>query len=243
MSTATLQEVRNRIKSNVEIDSSDTQHDDDIDDSVRSAIVWFEGQPFAAFEAKTTLTLSSGTDNVSLPSDFAAERRKGVRLLVGSDYYYDNNGFSGHDWDILETRYRGNLQSGQPRNFAIYAGKIYVDMMADQDYTISLSYYKKDATLPTSNSDTSIMFVKGELYDAVRTRALCIFKDEYYDYEMPVTQVDEQRALRYEKNAKKRNVYRRMSGDKQMPTSPNYGWTYMTPLDPTDDRDWETGIS
>lgn len=188
---ATLSTMRDRIKSDLVLSGS--AYDAQIDDAIRSSIRFYTARPLWFLEQKTTLTLASGDDSVSLPSDFAAELRDGVRILISGTYYANNSGFDRQEWDVLEADYRYALSSGTPRNWAIYAGSIFVDALASDNYTISISYIKKDATLPTGDTDTSVWFDEG--YDAIRTRALAIFKDESLEYQN--SQADWARADRY----------------------------------------------
>lgn len=190
---ATLSTARDRIKNDLRISGSD--YDNQIDDAIRSAINLYQGRPLWFLEKKDTLTLQSGDERVSLPSDFAAEAKRGIKLLVNSVYQWDQNGFNRHPWYELDSEYRAQVISGQPRHYAIFNGYIYVDTEADADYTVSITYYKKDASLPTGDNDTSVWMGEGEGYDAIRSRALAIFKDESLEYE--AVEKDWQRAKGY----------------------------------------------
>lgn len=199
---ATVLEIATRIKSDLDI--TGTERDSQIYDAIRSAELFYEGSPLWFLEAADTVTLLTSTNSVALPSNFASERRKGVRLLVNGVYHYDQNGFDRETWDDLETQYRANLQSNRPRHWAIYAGRLYVDTIADADYTISLSYYKKNATT-LGTGDTGVFSVEG--YDVIRSRAMAIFKDESLEYES--APADWARADRYYAQLLKTNTYRK----------------------------------
>lgn len=197
---ATLSDIRTRIKRSLEISSTD--YDDQIDDAIRTAIKQYQGHPLWFLEAKNTITLTTGNSSVALPSNFASAKR--FRLLVNGAYYSDRDGFDYYDFQDLEESFRGTTPSGQPRRCAIFDGNLYVDTEADQDYTIDCTYFKKDATEPTNDSDTSVWLDDGR--EAIRTLAMAIFKDE--DMEYDATQQDWARADRYYQDLVRTNNYR-----------------------------------
>lgn len=197
--------MRNRIKNALAI--QDTVYDDDIDDSIRSAISQYENKPLWFLEKVGTVTLSSGSDTVSLPTDFAAPID--ARILVNSVYRGKTSGFVRQEFKYLQDNYRAQVGSGVPQYYAYFAGLIYTDSEADADYTIELTYTKKDTTLPQGDTDTSVWFDEG--YDAIRTLAMAIFKDEVEEY--ATSEKDWLRAQRYLDLLQERNTYRQLGGN------------------------------
>jgi len=83
-------------------------------------------------ETDGSLTLSSGNDYVSLPSDFIAHK----------DLYYTSD-----NWQLIQLawpslRAKTSTASGRPDYFAI-GDKIYFERSADQEYTLKQHYFKR----------------------------------------------------------------------------------------------------
>lgn len=176
---ATLSTIRNRIKSDLEL--SGTARDSQIDDAIRSAIRWYNGSQLWFLQKKDAVTLLTGNDSVALPSDFGSLKPRSGRLPYSGIYYSQGYGFDQYTWAELNGRFRSNLTSARPTKYAISGSTLYVDCLADGDYAIELTYFKKDATEPTGDSGTSFWFEEGQ--DAIRARAMAFFKDEAQDYE------------------------------------------------------------
>jgi len=169
--------MRSRIKNALAI--QDTIYDDAIDDSIRSALSQYRNQPFWFLQKIGTVTLLTDSDNVALPSDFASPMQ--ARILVNDIYRGETAGFIKQEFKYLQEKYKAQTTSGVPQYYAYYGKNIYTDASANADYTIQLVYYQKDATLPQGDSDTSVWFDDG--YDAIRTLAMAIFKDEALEYQ------------------------------------------------------------
>lgn len=168
----TLSNIRGRVKSDLAITS--TEYDTQIDDSIRSAIRFNEGKPFYFLEKNDDITLLESSSSVALPSDFSGVKKKGFKLLYNGHYLGDGDGFDKIAWDDLNNLYRSNLTDGTPRRCAILGTSLYVDVTADSDYTINVTYYKKDTTLPTADGQTSVMFEEAQ--DVIYSRAKQLFK-------------------------------------------------------------------
>ena len=202
---ATLLDMRTRIKNALAIQG--TEFDTDIDDSIRSALLQYQQEPMWFLEATTTITLASGSDSVALPSDFAQPRWAYVQ--INGIYRGEKDGsFKRYTFEELEEFCRQQLVSGSPRAYAYYAGLLYVDVSANADYIIKLNYFKKDETLPQDDTDTSVWFNDG--YDAIRTLAMAMFKDEVEEYQSAGN--DWARADRYLRDLRKRNTQYQLGG-------------------------------
>lgn len=196
---ATLLDLRTRIKSSLAIQG--TEFDTDIDDSIRSALLELQQGRMWFLEKKGTVTLLTNESSVELPTDFGSG--KSARVLINTVYRGETCGFDKRDFRTLEERFRRTLYSGYPQNYAYYGTKLYVDVLSNDDYTIDLTYYQKDISQPTDDTDTSIWFDDG--YDAVRSLAMAMFKDEVEGYD--TAPADWARAERYLSKLRERNTY------------------------------------
>ena len=201
---ANLLDLRTRIKNALAIQG--TEFDTDIDDSICSALTELEQEPMWFLQKKDTVTLSTGNDSVSLPSDFAAPFN--ARVLINNVYRDKQSGFQKQDFTVLEDLYRKQLTSGYPMNYAYWAGSIYVDVTANADYTIDLTYLQKDAVKPSDDTDTSVWFNEG--LDAVRTLAMAMFKDDVEQYDSVGN--DWAKAERALNKLRERNTYYSLKG-------------------------------
>lgn len=187
---ASLSDVRSRIKRDLVIQT--TEYDTQIDDAIRSAIRFYQGRPFWFLQKTATVTLLTGNRTVALPTDYAAYKR--LRLKVNGLWQWHGNGIAVVPYNELLEEYTDDTTSARPSVLAIAEGYIHADVLADADYTISLTYYKKDTTLPSGDSDTSVWLDDGQ--DAIRTRAMAMFKDET-SFKNGASVQDWQRADRY----------------------------------------------
>ena len=196
---ATLSEVRLRIASSLR--RNDTAIDYPmIDDCIRSAILMYQGKPMWFTQTIATLTLATGNSSVALPSDFAGH--PSFRILINGRYFSDGLGFDFiEDYNDFAAQYRSQLISTYPRACSVFANTLYVDCTAANDYSIEITYNKKDAILPTADSDTSVWLVEG--VDAIRTQAMAMYKDEDLEYE--ASDRDWSRASYYLNELVKRN--------------------------------------
>jgi hypothetical protein len=197
---ATHNDIINRIKRATERTGT-TSYDTQISDAIHTALRAFRGRKMWFLHTTGDVTLVSGQSSVTLPTDFSLIET--ARLLVNGRYWTDKDGFDYLPFNTLQERYRNNLQSGTPRRCAIKDRTLFVDTTADTDYTISLSYFAQDATLPTGDQ-TGIWYDEGE--DAVFTRALAFFKD--VDAEYSDTTADYARADRSFANLQTQHNYR-----------------------------------
>lgn len=167
----------------------DTSMDTGVQDAIITAIKELEREQFWLFEKEADLTLLQGTNNVSLPNDFA--EMSTLRLLVGDTYNTEMFGFTSVTNHEIFNFVRQSTE-GVPYMWSIFANKIYLFPVADSDYTLNMHYYYKDEIYPSLYSDTSIWL--GDLTeDLTRYKALSIF---YRD-----SLQAEEKALYYEQKA------------------------------------------
>ncbi len=201
---SSLLDLRTRIKNALALQG--TVYDVDIDDSIRSAILEVSQYPMWFLETKGSVTLTTGSDSVALPANFASEEN--TRVLING--YYQN--IKKHSFTELENAYRSKLFGGYPQNYAFWGDNIYVDVEANADYTIDLTYHKKDAELPQDDTDSSVWFNEGA--DVVRLLAMSYFVTDVQQDEL--TANPDQLFARYERALAKlraRNAYYTLRGN------------------------------
>lgn len=171
---ANLLTLRTRIKADLSVNG--TEYDTQVDDAIRSALRNRRGAEFWFLEKTDTITLTSATNSVSLPSDFA--NPISFRLSSGGVWKGQKNGFQFISYNKLETEYLQSvtLATGIPAYCAVLNTTIYTDKLASSSLTIQCRYYRKDASLPTDDTDTSVWFDDG--YDVIRADAMLLFKRE-----------------------------------------------------------------
>lgn len=195
---AILSDIRERIKSDMVIVG--TVYDAQIDDAIRSALRELRNRKFWFLEKAGTITLLETNTSVALPSDFAAGDT--FDLLTSNYRYTDGHGFDLVSYADLKRDYwrEATIPTGTPEACAIFANTLYVSHTADQDYSITVTYFKKDTTEPSA-SETSVWFDDG--YDVVRSKAQYIFKRDSHQY--TVTEADGDMVLMHMKALERRH--------------------------------------
>lgn len=152
-----------------------------IGNAIVTAIMYYETKPAWFTEKKDTLTLLSGDNSVALPDDFKAII--GLRLLKDGFYRGPRDGFKGTDIKALEDNWTDATLSQTPVEWALFNGSIYFNCLADQDYTLPITYHYGDVTYPSADGDTSVWFDAGQ--DLIRYKATAIFyEDRLHDVNM-----------------------------------------------------------
>jgi hypothetical protein len=167
---ATLSELRNRIKRDLIITT--TEYDTRIDDAIRSALRSLKQGKYWFLLKRENVTLATNNDSVALPSDLGS--LKAARLLSSGAWYAQGRGFTQKPLDVLYREYKTYATTQQPEFWALEGTSLVTDSSADADYTIELSYWRKDASEPTSDAATSVWFEDG--LDLIRTKAIVLFK-------------------------------------------------------------------
>lgn len=171
---ATLSTMRDQIK--LELLVNGTALNSSVDNAIRSALRLMRGKRFWFLEATTSIALLTGNSATALPTDFAAAGT--FSIVNGSAVMQDGAGYDYLTYDDLQRKwlYVNPLPNGLPNACAVLNGMLYNSHVANQDYAIRVNYFKKDATLPMADIDTSIWFDDG--YDVIRAYARKIFKQE-----------------------------------------------------------------
>ncbi len=153
-----------------------------IGDAIVTAIKFYEAKPIWFTEKKDTVTLSSASNNVSLPSDF--KRIINLRLAYSASAYRGKGtGFDPKTMKELEEDWTDPTLSQTPVEWALFGSKIYVNCLADQSYTLPITYNYGDSTYPSADGDTSVWFEEGA--DIIRYKAMATFyRDKLHGYDL-----------------------------------------------------------
>lgn len=200
----TVADLRTRIKSDIVING--TVYDAQIDDAIRSALRTLRGKRYWFLEKVGQVTLASGATSVAMPTDFGAHGE--FEIIASGNRKSNRRGFDFKSFSELKKIYWQNdpVPTGEPVACALVDETLYVSHTADKAYTIPITYFRKDASLPAA-SQISVWFDDG--YDVVRSLAAFIFKRECKEY--PPSEEDGGMAQFY-LEALNREHERRLSG-------------------------------
>lgn len=150
---------------------------DNIGDCINTAIRFYERKPFWFNQAYTeSLTLAEGDNSLSLPSTFKNQLM--VRVQVNGLWSGESDGFKGKSLQELKANLSTDPNAtGRPRYWAILGNTLYVDRLADANYTIGLQHVYGDASYPSADGDTSIWF--DEARDLIRYYAAGLLYQDY----------------------------------------------------------------
>lgn len=170
----TAGDIRDRIKSDLTL--SGTDYDAQILSAVQSALRQLRGAQYwflSAYGTVTTTATSETVDITSTLADFSS--LLSADITANGRRYTDGDGFDLFTFEKLRKTYWVNdpIPSGRPYAWALDGDTLYLSHKADAAYTISLRYFKQDASLPGVN-DGSVWFDDGQ--DLVRAMAQYIFK-------------------------------------------------------------------
>lgn len=162
----TLADVRNEIKADLQLGSD---YDAQIDSKIRAALRLLRGNRLWFLKATTTaLSTGSGVTSTSLASiaDFSVAGT--IELSYSGTWRGDGTGFDHLSFERLKLDWWNNdpIPSGIPEACAILGNTLYYSHTTAASYSLRVTYYKQDATLPTSDASTSVWFDEG--FDAVR---------------------------------------------------------------------------
>ncbi len=103
----------------------------------------------------TDLTLTSGTDFVSFPTDYLAEYEEGAL------WYYDATASTPYTQlekrDLDEIK-NANLTAGTPQYYALGNGGFYIGPVADADYSLKIIFYQRDTALTTNIENNWLLY-------------------------------------------------------------------------------------
>ena len=173
-----LSDIRSQIKSDLVIVGTD--YDTQIDNAIRSALRALRKRKFWFLEVTDDLTLAASASTLTLPDNFGTAGT--FDIINGSERLVNKRGFDFLDYNKLRNLFYRvyPLPTAQPEACAVSNGTLYFSTIADKAYTVPAVYYQQDATLPTSDANTSVWFDDG--YDAVRSLANMIFKRDSQHY-------------------------------------------------------------
>lgn len=151
-----------------------------IGDAIVTAIKYYEPQAFWFTDHKDTLTLLSGVNSVALPSDFKAMQN--LRIIVNGFYVGRNTGFELVDNAALEDNWPDATLSQTPQEWSKFGSLVYVNCLADQNYSLPITYTRGDTSYPSEDGDTSIWF--DEAADLIRYKAMATFyRDKLHGFD------------------------------------------------------------
>lgn len=167
----TAADVRDHIKSDLSINGAD--YDAQILNAIHSALRQYRGKRFWFLEKTGTVTLLDTTSSAALPNDYSAPGE--FEMSYNGRWLSDGKGFDYLAFSRLKRDYwlSDPLETSVPRACAVLNRTLHVSCLANADFTIALTYYCQDATLPAA-AGTSVWFDDG--YDAIRALAQFIFK-------------------------------------------------------------------
>lgn len=166
-------QMQQRIKNDVNRPSS--SNDTAVKESINTAIRFYNGRRLWFLEEKETLTLLNGDSSVALPDDFQSMLK--LKYLYNNFWYSERNGFMETTWESLEDLAENSTATGRPKWWALFGDRIYFDVMANDDFTIDISYIKGDVTEPSADGDTSVFFDEGQ--DLIRYKAESFLYSDY----------------------------------------------------------------
>ena len=171
--------LKTRIQAEVNRPSS--AYTSPIGDAIVTAIKFYEAKPVWFTEKKGTLTLLSAANSVTYPTDLKAITN--LRILVGTTYRGKGTGFRPTDIKAMEDEWTDPTLSQTPAEWALFNSSIYVNCLADQNYTLAITYNYGDSTYPSADGDTSVWFEEGA--DTIRYKAKAIFyRDRLHAYDL-----------------------------------------------------------
>lgn len=172
----TLGDVVSDIKSALVITTSD--YDANIRTAVRAAIRLQSTKRYWFLRTTATLTVLEGASTVDVPSDFGTYDK--FTLIDGGYRRYDKRGFDYLEYNTFTERHRktATVPSGSPIACALFNKTLHVSHAPTADTSIICDYYKRDAALPTSDSDMSVM-LGDDGYDMIRVLGQFIYEKEF----------------------------------------------------------------
>ncbi len=153
---------------------------DYIGDAIVTAIKFYESRPVFFTEKIGSLTLLSGDITVDQPTDFKS--LIGLEILVNGQYIGKRGGFKETTMEELRSNWLDPTLSNTPVEYALFNDQIYFNCLANQDYTMRISYNYGDVTYPESDGDISVWFADAGV-DIIKYEAMALFyADRLHDY-------------------------------------------------------------
>jgi hypothetical protein len=198
---ATLGQMKTRLLA--EINRSSAADITAVTNALLSAIRYYQGRPFWFLEVSSTLTVTDNTSDVSLPANF--QQLVCLRNAYNGTDYGDGYGFDEVTFRELQNVWKQVAPTQrQFSKWALFGTKIYTDSLANGAQTLKIDYIKGDTTLPSGDSDTSVMFEEAQ--DMIRYRSLImLYQDYLHDTDSPMVDRYQQEVIRWENNLTSRS--------------------------------------
>lgn len=163
-------DIRDRIKSDLILGGSD--YDTQILGAIQTALRQLRGKRYWFLKTTGTLSLVAASNSVTLPSDYSAPDT--FSLIVSGTRLTDGKGFDFLTYERLQRDYwtTSPIPTGASVACAVLNNTLYTSHTSVIAYSLPITYYKQDITLPTA-TQTSVWFDDG--YDVVRSLAQFIF--------------------------------------------------------------------
>lgn len=191
----TMLDVINAVKRKLIL--NDDTYDEDIRDCIQQVIRARNQDRYWFLERLGTLTLPLDSGSVSFPDDYGDIEKISI---------IQNNTI--HDMGIipftqLQSRYynKSPIEKGLPHAIAKSNRTIYFSHIANQEYTLSVTYFVKDATTPEADSDTSVWF-GDDGFDLVRAQATYLMRLTVMEEDANTNEVDITTSVLREKHRK-----------------------------------------
>lgn len=171
---ATVTDIVNDIKADLTLNGSD--YDARLVRAVQTRLRELRGKRYWFLRAYSTLTTTANSETIDVTdtlADFSVI--DSLDLIANGSRFTNYEGFNRMSFDDLRATYwtESTIQTGTPEAWSIQDTAIYLSHKASTTFTLPISYYKQDATLPAAGG-TSIWFDQG--YDVIRAGAQYIFK-------------------------------------------------------------------
>lgn len=139
-----------------------TDLDSQITAAISSAVQHYRGERWWFTEVRDkTLSLTNSLEFYPLFDDFAELDQ--FRIIIGRNFIPMDQ----QHYDTIQTWQTNNI-FGQPTDFAIYDGMVFLYPIPSQPYSTLMSYVK-EVPLPSMAADTNEFFTYGE--ELIRSRA------------------------------------------------------------------------
>lgn len=119
--------------------------------ALKQAQAFFENaatKPWFLLSEKTTILTTAAEERIQLPTDFLMEFEEDGLTYVPADTDESPIQLDKDDYDVLKA-YWGN-ETGEPENYCIMGSYFRIFPTPDDEYTLHMFYYQRDAALDTN---------------------------------------------------------------------------------------------
>lgn len=170
----TFTDLVNDIKADLTLNGSD--YDASIVRKGQNALRRLRGRRYWFLRAYGTLTATASSEVINIKaqlSDFSTI--ESLDLIANSSRFYERMGFNRLAFDELRAQHwtGSTIETGTPVAWAYSNGNIYLSHKCAAAYSLPITYYKQDATLPGAGG-TTIWGDDG--YEVLRAMTTNLFK-------------------------------------------------------------------